>query len=249
MSFQDIGRKNTSSTNNCNIHSSGPNPNTNIYNNATNSSQYSQNQTFHNRGAAATGGLQPASTALSDGHDGGNDYAAVSQAILQYQQNIGILSNIIQTIGTQDDGPLLQQQYNLQIDVIQQLGSKIELQLQQKEKMMANMNRTDASRSRATHIKLTRDYKWVETKYKNLVLEGRKKRNNIEAQKRIEMEQENRRNFEEGIDSDTARLQMQLRDDVRLFLHFFSFFFNGSSRECFIVKLLKYHLLLVFFSF
>lgn len=79
---------------------------------------------------------------------------------------------------------------------------------------MAQMSREEASKSRATHIKLTRDYRWVEQKFKNLQLEYKQKRNALEAERRMAMEEENRKKFGQGIDEETLRMQMQLKDDV-----------------------------------
>ena len=65
-------------------------------------------------------------------------------------------------------------------------------------------------------MKLTRDYKWVETKYKNVQLDAKKKWNMVDMERRRLVEEEQRRHLEEGLDHDNARLQMQLRDDVSL---------------------------------
>lgn len=82
------------------------------------------------------------------------------------------------------------------------------------EQEMAHMSREEASKSRATHIKLTRDYRWVEQKFKNLLLEYKQKRNALEAERRMAIEEENRKKFGQGIDDETHRMQMQLKDDV-----------------------------------
>jgi len=126
---------------------------------------------------------------------------------------VGILSNIVEKLGSEEDGPLLQKQFKVQLDVIHQLGNKIETKLQQQEQSLHSMSRTEASRNRATHIKLTRDYHWVQTKFKNLQLEARQIRSNIEARRRAELQDRERREFVEGIDEDNQRLQMQLQDD------------------------------------
>jgi hypothetical protein len=97
--------------------------------------------------------------------------------------------------------------------VIHQLGNKIETTLQQQQESLQSMSRTEASKNRATHIKLTRDYHWVETKFKNLQLEAKQIRSKIEAQRRAELQDRERREFVEGIDADNQRLQMQLQDD------------------------------------
>lgn len=111
--------------------------------------------------------------------------------------------------------------FNVQVDVIRQLGSKIEVELKEKEQSMMTMSRTDASRSRATYTKLTRDYRHVESTFKNLLLEAKRKRNNLEAQLREEAEMEQRKQFEEGVGHDTARLQMQIKDDVSIVVYVF----------------------------
>ena len=101
----------------------------------------------------------------------------------------------------------------MQIDVIRQLGTKIESQLQEQEQKMHSMSRTEAAKCRATHIKLTRDYRWVETKFKNSQLEAKQKRASMQTQRLRETEDLERRRFEEGISADNKRLQMQLQDD------------------------------------
>ena len=101
----------------------------------------------------------------------------------------------------------------MQLDVIRQIGSKVEAQLQEHEHRMQTISRTDASKSRATHIKLTRDYHWVETKFKNTQLEAKQRRNTLETQRRAQVEDSDRRNFEQGIDDDNKRLKMQMQDD------------------------------------
>lgn len=100
------------------------------------------------------------------------------------------------------------------MDVIQQIGVKIDQQLQRLEQEMLSLSREDASKCRATHIKLTRDYRWVEQKFKNLLLEYKQKRNAIEAERRMAVEDEHRKNFQHGIDGEAQRLQLQLQDDV-----------------------------------
>lgn len=136
----------------------------------------------------------------------------------------------IGTTKTSYDAQILTQQYNLQTDVIQQLSSKIQLQLDQIEKQKLSQNQrysggsssnndqlTQLQQHRATHLKLTRDYKWVETKYKNLQLDARNKWNMVEMEKKRIVEEERRRNLKDDLDHDTEQLQMQLRDDVRCF--------------------------------
>lgn len=75
------------------------------------------------------------------------------------------------------------------------------------------MPRTEASKNRATHIKLTRDYHWVETKYKNLQLEAKQNAQRKELQRRREAEENGRKHWEEGMEEENQMLQMQLKDD------------------------------------
>ena len=63
------------------------------------------------------------------------------------------------------------------------------------------------------NTKLTKDYRWVETKFKNLQLEAKQNWNSLEMRRAAELEDSNRRQFEEGIDADNKRLQMKLQDD------------------------------------
>lgn len=178
-------------------------------------------------GGAGSGGIggvgitQPID--MNDGRGGNNEYSAISQAILQYQQNVGILSNIIQSIdsrNTPQETQLLTQQYNVQTDVIQQLSSKILLQLDQLEKQKLSTTSSSSSSSssslqqhRATYLKLTRDYKWVETKYKNVQLDAKRKWNMVEMERKRFVEEEQRKVLEQDLDHNNAQLQMQLRDD------------------------------------
>lgn len=104
--------------------------------------------------------------------------------------------------------------YKVQIDVIEQIAQKIDQHMKTLEQEMSSMTREDASKSRSTHIKLTRDYRWVEQKFKNLQLEYKQKRNALEAERRMAIDEENRKKFGQGIDEEAHRMQMQLKDDV-----------------------------------
>mmetsp|Transcript_15684 Transcript_15684/g.23547 ORF Transcript_15684/g.23547 Transcript_15684/m.23547 type:complete len:306 (+) Transcript_15684:299-1216(+) len=227
MSFQDIGRKSNPSSqfnNNSNSgnQSAGISP-TSRYRRGASAGTGTGNVGIGNSNGVGVVG-QPISMSNSNG-EGSNEYSSISQAILQYQQNVGILSNIIQSIGTTNTGTaqetqLLTQQYNLQTDVIQQLSSKIQLQLEQIEKQNNSTNANNSNRNssqlqqhRATHLKLTRDYKWVETKYKNVQMDAKRRWDAMRMEQRRILEEQERKNFEEGLDHDTERLQMQLRDD------------------------------------
>ena len=57
----------------------------------------------------------------------------------------------------------------------------------------------------------------METTYKNLKLEYTKRRHDLDRKRREILEEQERRNFEDGLGEDNARLQMQLREDVSFF--------------------------------
>lgn len=147
------------------------------------------------------------------------DYTTASDAVLQYKKNVEILGNgIVNLIGTKDDGPLLHQQYKAQVEVIHQLGEKIITQLQAQEQLMGTMSITESSRSRATHIKLTKDFRWVEKQFKNIQFQSKQKRNAIEAENALMLEdlkKQSALNNQEmdQVESHQARVQMQLRSD------------------------------------
>mmetsp|Transcript_48405 Transcript_48405/g.58593 ORF Transcript_48405/g.58593 Transcript_48405/m.58593 type:complete len:270 (+) Transcript_48405:126-935(+) len=149
----------------------------------------------------------------SAGQSSSGGYSQASDGILQYQRNVGILDNIIKQVGTKADGPVLQTQFKVQVDVIRQLGSKIEKQLRDQEISIESMPRSDAARSRATHVKLTKDFRRVETAFKNLQLEARRKKDLVEAQRR-EREENERKKLEGGAsDTEAMRLQIQMQQE------------------------------------
>lgn len=101
----------------------------------------------------------------------------------------------------------------VQVGVINELGSKIEKHLRNLELNMASMSRTEASRCRATHVKLTRDFRTIETKFKKLQLETRRKRDFIEAQRRDKEDENKRRNEQEQFGQEAMRYQLQMQED------------------------------------
>jgi hypothetical protein len=104
----------------------------------------------------------------------------------------------------------------VQLDVVKQLAAQIDKQIRIHEGSLETMPRTEATRHRATLIKLTRDYHRVETNYKNIVLETRRKRSLMEARRREEDDYENRKKLEsEFIDDNMKQLQIQQQNDVR----------------------------------
>jgi hypothetical protein len=114
-----------------------------------------------------------------------------------------------------------QYRYNLQLDVIRQLGTRIEKQLQSQESRLSTLPRTEAAQSRTTHVKLSRDYRLVEQQFKNVQLDVKKKRSLAEARQReirIEEEEKERRRVNGGGEGsagdEVMRRQMQIQEDV-----------------------------------
>lgn len=139
-------------------------------------------------------------------------FAQLSDGILQYQRNVGILQKIASGVGSANDGPTLQTQLNCQVDVISQLGGRIDQQLRAQETRIQRMSRTDASRNRATHVKLTRDFRRVEATFNKLKLELKQRRGLVEA-RRAQEEDERRFAAEASSSEQAMRLEMQLQED------------------------------------
>lgn len=149
-----------------------------------------------------------ASSDLSNGM-----FAQASDSILQYQKNVGLLENMNRQVGTKADGPVLETQFKVQVGVINELGSKIEKHLRSLEMNMASMTRTEASRCRSTHVKLNRDFRTVETKFKKLQLEAMRRRNFMEAQRRDKEEDDRRRNEQDEFNQESMKFQLQLQEN------------------------------------
>lgn len=99
------------------------------------------------------------------------------------------------------------------MDVIKQLATKIETTLEELEQKLQTMPRTEASKNRATQIKLTRDYHYVQTKFKNIQLEAKQKRSQAEMKRRAEAAERDRQREVDMDATNNQRLQMQLQDD------------------------------------
>ena len=139
----------------------------------------------NNNAATAT------STAASSG------YEQLSDSILQYQKNVALLERMSRKFNTPEDTSVLQTQYTLQIDVINQLGTRIETQLQAADKRLGTMSRSEAAQCRTTHVKLNRDYRMVEQKFKNVQLDVRQRKSLAEAKVREARMEEERRRIEQ----------------------------------------------------
>jgi len=155
----------------------------------------------------------------------GGGYEQVSDSIVQYQRNIALLEKLARNVGTKNDTSVSQTQYNLQLEVIQQLGQRIETQLRSHESRLSTLPRSEASSLRTTHIKLTRDYRLVEQQFRNLQLDVKRKRSLAEVRQRevVRMEEEERERRrreenkggvgEEEMTEEGMQWQMQIQED------------------------------------
>eukprot|EP00985_Skeletonema_marinoi_P027571 scaffold22891_cov151-Skeletonema_marinoi.AAC.6 len=144
--------------------------------------------------AAAGNGRSPPPS--SNTNTTNSSYDHISDSILQYQKNVALLERMSLKLHTPEETPVLQTQYTLQIDVITQLGQRIETQLSAADKRLATMSRVEAAGCRTTHVKLNRDYRMVEQKYKNVMLDVRKRKGVAEARRRERRMEEERRVLE-----------------------------------------------------
>ena len=167
-------------------------------------------------GAARSRGGNNAAPSSSTQQPGGG-YEQVSDSIVQYQRNVALLEKLARSAGTQNDTSVLQTQYSVQIDVINQLGQRIETQFKAQEQRISSLPRTEAGQLRTTHVKLTRDYRQVEQKFKNVQLDVKNKRSLAEAKQRelaTEEEQKERRRREksgEDMTDEALKWQMQIQ--------------------------------------
>jgi len=155
--------------------------------------------------------LNDPNTSYSDNSQG--MFSQASDSILQYQKNVGLLENMNRQVGTSADGPVLETQFKVQVGVIYELGSKIQKHMRALEINLSSMSRTEASRSRATYMKLTRDFQTVETKFKKLKLDAIRKRNFIEAQRRDKEDDDRRRNEQDEFNQESMKLQLQMQEN------------------------------------
>mmetsp|Transcript_28983 Transcript_28983/g.61720 ORF Transcript_28983/g.61720 Transcript_28983/m.61720 type:complete len:300 (-) Transcript_28983:243-1142(-) len=164
-------------------------------------------------------GMQGVGAGASSGLGG---YEQVSDSIVQYQRNVALLEKLARSVGTKSDTSVLQTQYNLQIEVINQLGQRIENQLRSHESRLTTLPRTEASSLRTTHVKLTRDYRLVEQQFKNVQLDTKRKRGLAEVRQReavrMQEDEKERKRREKGpggedMTEEGMRWQMQVQED------------------------------------
>jgi syntaxin 7 len=134
----------------------------------------------------------------------------LSDGILQYQRNLGILERIAGQVGTKSDGPVLEQQFQVQVDVLKQLGEKLNSRLKLQEEQLESLSRNEAAKKRATQVKLSRDFRRVEASFKNIQLEVRRKRAQLH-QAQIQAQQ-----TQQVLPQDQAEFQQQLQLEDKL---------------------------------
>lgn len=196
MSFQDVGKPGTKRSPNAGSSAS-------YRPNAYSSSQQQNRSNTNNNSLSSE----------ESGGDSGRLYAQASDSIKQYQKNVGLLETMNGQIGTKADGAVLETQHKVQVGVINELGAKIEKNLRLLEMNMSAMTRTEAAQCRATHVKLTRDFRSVESKFKKLLLDNRRKRNLIEATRREREDNERRKNEEDEFDKELMQQQMIMQEN------------------------------------
>mmetsp|Transcript_14008 Transcript_14008/g.30419 ORF Transcript_14008/g.30419 Transcript_14008/m.30419 type:complete len:295 (+) Transcript_14008:88-972(+) len=217
MSFQDVGRPGARP----------PQRRTQPRQGGFSSAPSSGNAGAFSSAAAAGGGGRGAGAGIQQGGGVGTSssglggYEQVSDSIVQYQRNVALLEKMARSVGTKNDTSVTQTQYNLQLDVIHQLGQRIENQLHSHESRLSALPRSEASSLRTTHVKLTRDYRLVEQQFKNVQLDVKRKRSLAEVRHREvarmdEEEKERKRREKGGADEMTEegmRWQMQIQED------------------------------------
>mmetsp|Transcript_8638 Transcript_8638/g.13490 ORF Transcript_8638/g.13490 Transcript_8638/m.13490 type:complete len:261 (-) Transcript_8638:1271-2053(-) len=144
-----------------------------------------------------------------------NSLAQLSDGILQYQRNVGILEKIARQIGTPADGAELQTQFDVQVDVLNQLGQRLENTLRRLE-TDEQVDRTEAAKRRATLVKLGRDYRRIEASYKNILLEAKQKKSRLLAYKQNQNNSSlsHSQKRETSVEEEQISLQFQMQQDL-----------------------------------
>ena len=139
-------------------------------------------------------------------------YVQLSDSIMQYQKNVGILQKM-----TGSPSSVTQTQINAQLDVIQQLGGRIDQQLRAQEGRIQRMSRADAAKCRATHVKLTRDYRRVEATFNKIKLEIRQRKELMDARQRAEEADQRKTSTSNAFAADdqeqTMKMELMLQEN------------------------------------
>jgi len=109
---------------------------------------------------------------------------AISDGLLQYQQNISILQKIVQAIGTQQDSEELHQQYCSQLDAVNELCNRIEQRLKTLASNLEHLSRQEAARRRAAHVKLSKDFGRLHTLQESLESEAKRRQDRMAEERK-----------------------------------------------------------------
>ena len=145
----------------------------------------------------------------------GMGYSALSDDILAYRRHVDILQKLAATAGTPQETAATQMQLRLQTDVVSELGQKIESKLLASERSLAS-NKSggpSAAQARATHAKLTRDYRRVEAIFKNIQMDIKRRKGLAEARRKEALEEEERKKYAGDAQEEARRMQLQMQED------------------------------------
>jgi len=146
----------------------------------------------------------------------GMGYSALSDDILAYRRHVDMLQKLAAAAGTPQETAATQTQLRLQTDVVSELGRKIEARLTASERTLASPRGgggSTAAQARATHAKLTRDYRRVETVFKNVQMDVKRRKGLAEARRREALEEEERKQFAGDTEEEAQRMQLQMHED------------------------------------
>ena len=104
--------------------------------------------------------------------------------------------------------------YSVQVDVLQQLGGKLETSLRQQETQLNLTPRTEAAKRRATLIKLNRDFRRIEGVFKNMVLDTKRQKALVPDQQKRQQPHDVGAGGEQTEEEQRMQLELQLQQDV-----------------------------------
>lgn len=148
----------------------------------------------------------------------GMGYSALSDDILAYRRHVDMLQKLAAMAGTPQETAATQTQLRLQTDVVSALGQKIESKLLASERTLASTGGgggggPTAAQARATHAKLTRDYRRVETIFKNIQMDIKRRKGLAEARRKEALEEEERKKYAGDAQEEARRMQLQMQED------------------------------------
>lgn len=104
--------------------------------------------------------------------------------------------------------------YSVQVDVLKQLGGKLESNLKLQETQLNQTPRTEAAKRRATLIKLNRDFRRVEAVFKNLMLDTRRQNVPLKDRKQNHYQPDSGAGADISEEEQRMQLELQLQQDV-----------------------------------